>query len=250
LTIFAMPVGAFVEPDEEELGRRSSLERMRIFSVGSFANFVTGVAATALLLLLTGGLSGALESDGMRVAGFIDGYAAKDILPAETVIYNIDGIPTSDLGEFRKVTTTMKPGQNVTMNTSAGTFVVPLGETKEAPGKGVVGIYIAPSLKIRGAAGRMLGKRGTAWVFTAAAFMVGALSWIAFFNINVGLVNLLPLIPFDGGRMFKEVVSSLRLSPRNIDLVVYTSIAFIAALFMVNVLPLLKMGVDFVVSLM
>ena len=39
LTLGALPIGAFVEPDEKDLEEHKSVERMRVYTAGSLANF-------------------------------------------------------------------------------------------------------------------------------------------------------------------------------------------------------------------
>ena len=63
------------------------------------------------------------------------------------------------------------------------------------------------------------------------------------------MVNLLPVVPFDGGHMFKEVVSTLDLSKAAINRVTYVCAGLMAVLFLVNVLPLLRMLAGYVFSL-
>jgi membrane-associated protease RseP (regulator of RpoE activity) len=231
-----------VEPDEEELGEKTSVDRMRIYSVGSFANLVTGFAAASVLVLLVNSSAALLYSDGMRVVGLIDGYPAKELIQANTVIYSVNGEPTTDLPMFRNVTAKMNAGDLAVLNTSDGIVELEMAANEEDPGKAYMGVYLVNNARLGGGLGAAIS-------YGTLQLVLEALGWIAFFNINIALVNLLPVVPFDGGRMFKELVETMRLSAQNVARVVLVSVALMAVLLIVNVMPLLKMLVDYFISL-
>ncbi|MFH0862119.1 MAG: site-2 protease family protein [Candidatus Altiarchaeota archaeon] len=242
LSLFSFPVGAFAEPDEEELNRCSSVERMRIFTVGSFANLITGALAAILIVLLVNVSAGYVYSNGMQVVGFIPGYPAEKVLPQDTVVYSIDGKPTTNLTAFKAATASMPPGEVITLDTSKGSYELKLAANPEDQGKGYVGVYLKENPMLGGLLGELFG-------IGALVFMLEMLEWIAFFNLNIALVNIMPLIPFDGGRMFKEVISTMRMSELNVKRVLYATIAFMAVLFIVNMLPLLRMMLDYAIKI-
>ena len=94
LTVISIPIGAFVEPDEEELKKHPSWERMRVFSAGPFANFVAGLTAFIFMISLGALIGGYYYANGMMVQNVMEGYPAYDVIPQGSVIYSIDGVPT------------------------------------------------------------------------------------------------------------------------------------------------------------
>ncbi|UCC91254.1 MAG: site-2 protease family protein, partial [Candidatus Aenigmatarchaeota archaeon] len=72
-------------------------------------------------------------------------------------------------------------------------------------------------------------------------FLAPTFFWIFFLSFNIALVNLLPLIPFDGGKMFEEIIQEFGVSKRRRDLFLKIVIAVILALLIVNALPLLNL---------
>jgi len=242
LSFLSVPIGAFVEPDEEELNNKTSVDRMRVYTVGSFANLVVGVVSAGLILVLLSVFSGLVYSDGMRVVGFMDGYPAKDVLSEGAVVYSVNGKATTSLAQYRNATVDLRPGMDAVLNTSKGTYTIRLAANPDEPNKGYAGIYLLENLKVSGAVGMFLS-------VGLIAFVLEALGWVAFFNVNIALVNLLPIIPFDGGRMFKEVVSTIEKSEIQVNRILYAVIAFTAVVFLVNVIPLLKMIVQFFFTL-
>jgi hypothetical protein len=237
LTVGSLPIGAFVEPDEESLNKHPSLDRMRVYTMGSFANFVVGLLAAGVVLSSMMFLSGYVESNGMRIVGFIDGFPAKDVLVEDSIIYSINRIPTPNLDGFQNATAHLQAGEKVVLNTSAGLFSLALGESSDKPGRGYMGVYVIEDLFFKGAFGFL--------DMTSVSFFIQMLEWIIFFNINIGLVNLLPILPFDGGRMFKEIVESFNLTELSVKRVLYTIIVFTTVVFVVNTIPLFQMMIDY-----
>jgi membrane-associated protease RseP (regulator of RpoE activity) len=241
LSFFAMPVGAFVEPDEEELKVKSSAERMRVYTMGSFANLVTGAAAVALIGIFTLSFTGLVYSDGLRVDAHMDGFPAEYVIPVGSVIYSVNGVDTSDLALYSSVAEDLRPGDRVALATSSGNYVIRLVENPEQPRRGFIGVYLRENIRLRGVIGGLL---GAGIVF----FILESMGWIAFFNINIALVNLLPIVPFDGGRMLREVVETLRLSDLDTRRVLYSVVLVTALLFIINMIPLFRMLLGFLAA--
>ncbi len=242
LTLLTMPIGAFVEPDEEELKARPSVDRMRVYTVGSFANLIVGLVAAAGVFLLLSVSSSIVYSDGMRVVGFMDGYPAEHVLREGTVLYSVDGVSTTGLSVYRNATGARKPGDVLSLETSDGRFDVKLMESREEPGKAYMGVYLAENLRVRGAWGMLVS-------VGLLAFLLESLGWVAFFNINIALVNLLPIVPFDGGGMFRELLQVPSMSEAAVKRFLYASAAVMGALFLVNVIPLVRIVWGYLVSL-
>jgi membrane-associated protease RseP (regulator of RpoE activity) len=238
LSLLSLPIGAFVEPDEEELNRKTSVDRMRVFTMGSFANLVVGVLAVLAIAAMLNVFAAVVSSDGMRVVGFIDGYPAKGVIPADTVIRSLNGKPTTDFAMFRNATSGLAPGDMVELSTTSGAFKLKLAADPSDAKKAMIGVYLLENLRVDGPAGALISVK-------MMSFLIDLFGWVAFFNINIALVNLLPVVPFDGGRMFKEVVSAMRISDLNVKRINRLTIALMAALFIMNLLPLITISLDY-----
>jgi membrane-associated protease RseP (regulator of RpoE activity) len=243
LSLLAMPLGAFVEPDEEEMKKRHSLDRMRIFAMGSFANLVVGFATAALIIGVMNYSTTLVQADGVRVIGFMKGYPIEKVMPVNTVIQSINGKSANDIESFKNITAMMKPGASVVLGTDNGTFIVTMMKDDKDPKRGLLGVFLTPNVKVKGGDGMrsLLG---------VISFMLEGLFWVAFFNLSIALVNILPLLPFDGGRMFKELIHAWRISPKSMDRMLYCAMIFMVLLFIVNAIPLYRIGLDFALSLM
>lgn len=91
-----VPLGAFVEPDDEEVRESSRRTRMHIFAAGITTNFVT---AAVLFVVMFATLNGCMTSDhGDNPAIYAETY---DIgIPVSAIITGIDGTEIEDYGQF------------------------------------------------------------------------------------------------------------------------------------------------------
>ena len=174
--------------------------------------------------------------------GHMQGYPAEDVIPVDSIIYSVNGVPVDNDLLFKNATSDLKPGEEVVLNTSSGIYTLELAANEDQPGKGFIGVYLLENLEVTGSASAFLS-------VTLMSFLLNALSWIAFFNINIALVNLLPVIPFDGGRMFKEIVETLKISDESVNRIMYVIVGFALVLLLVNVIPLLKIIASYFANL-
>jgi len=97
-----VPVGAFVEPDEEELLRSDRGSQTRMYAAGVTNNFALSLLA---LLLLFGPVAGSIAVvDGVPVGGTLQGTpAAASGIGSGDVITAVDGQPVADGGDLERV---------------------------------------------------------------------------------------------------------------------------------------------------
>ncbi len=234
LTLGILPIGAFVEPDEKELEKRQSIEKMQIFAMGSFANLLVGVTAFMLILAITP-ISGSLvKSDGMLILDVTGGYPAEGILKSGMVIYEVNGKSARTAELFMNATSTLKPGDEISLLTNEGEFRLKTTNDPENESRAVFGISLTPNISL---------------IVKIIMFIKTAIFWIFFFNINIALVNLLPIAPFDGGRMIKEVMLTFDIREKTAKNIIYGILAFTLILFLINTFPLFHRLIDYIQNL-
>jgi membrane-associated protease RseP (regulator of RpoE activity) len=98
LLFFIFPVGAFVEPDEEETEKISKRKRMRIFAVGPTANII--LAFVFLFLFI--GMAGQVQpiEDGLVVSGVYQNGPADGYIAPGCEIIAVNGTEIDTLGDF------------------------------------------------------------------------------------------------------------------------------------------------------
>jgi membrane-associated protease RseP (regulator of RpoE activity) len=236
LTFGIVPVGAFVEPDEKELESRSSIQKMHVFAAGSFANVLVCAVSVIIMFSLSAFL---VSSDGVLVAGLTENSTAKGVIEKGDVIYKVDGVTLNSSAGYKKTVAGYAPGSVLTLETKRGTFEVTAGQNPENASVAFLGMYTENN--IAGKYGMDIGALNFLWT---------TLTWMIFFNLNVALVNLLPIAPFDGWRMLREVMYVFRISELHAKKIVYAIVAFCLILLLINAIPLVGMFLDYTNSLL
>lgn len=111
LLFAVVPIGAFVEPDEDDLKAAPRRRRLRVFSAGPGVN----LAFAALLLAVVAGMAGATTSrDGVHVAAVVqDGPAELGGVGGGDILLTGNGAPLADWQAFQAFMEDRRPGETV-----------------------------------------------------------------------------------------------------------------------------------------
>ncbi|MBI4451644.1 site-2 protease family protein [Candidatus Woesearchaeota archaeon] len=209
---------AFVEPSEQKLVKRPGKEQLAVFAAGPFAN----VLLAALVIFAFGfELPPLVTRDVTSSTAIVDlGGAAQDIIIADywnvtavtanspaamaglvpgSIITSIDGVAVREGKRFAEKVDSLKPGQVINVGADDREIRIPLiADTKRAE-KGVMGV----SVKLHTLTNpTWIAKYGDNGV-QAIIFAITLAIWLYALSLGIGLFNLVPLGPIDGGRMFK-----------------------------------------------
>jgi hypothetical protein len=202
-----LPLGAFVEPDEEVLEKRPPMSKLRVYAAGSMGNFIAALlAGLAVLSVLMVVAPLAFESQGIIVQNVTAGSPAELAgLEVNLTLLGIGEVQIESVGDFRDAISLLEPGVPVILITDQGEIkVVP--EEREGFPNGFIGIAVRPDVKAKTIVSNYVGEERALAVYGA---FVEALYWIGVLNLLVGLTNLLPIIPLDGGRMFSVLMEQV-----------------------------------------
>lgn len=236
LTLGIIPVGAFVEPDEKDLEGRSSMQKMHVFAAGSFANMLVCVFSAVLMFSLSAFF---VDSDGVLVSGLTENSTAAGIIEKGDILYSVNNITLSNAAGYKKAVAEYAPGAVLTLETKRGVFNVTAGQSPDNESIAFLGMYTENNIK--GRYGLDMGVLNFLWT---------TLTWMLFFNLNVALVNLLPIAPFDGWRMLREVMYVFKISEEHAKKIVYAIVAFCLILLVINAIPLVGLFLDYTNSLL
>jgi len=273
-----LPLGAFAEPEYNELVNSPRRERQRMFAAGP----ATNIFAALILMILLGQVAGQFvsETDGVHSSAIIVDQPAEEAgLLAFDVIVSINGSEITDEQDFIDVMEDITAGQIVDMEvvryetgeteiitvnmTDKYQYYIDLGwdpETLESIGVeegdaflgvsslaggtagverlagwahpdfessplgyviavpiGTVNILITPfqnqGVAIHPAQEEMLsagdGFLANTIGLSGLLFLVNLFFWLIWVNILLGFTNLIPMIPFDGGHLFKDIVNGV-----------------------------------------
>ncbi|MEM7813846.1 MAG: site-2 protease family protein [Candidatus Aenigmatarchaeota archaeon] len=189
--------GAFVEPDKRQLERASRIAKLRVYAAGSFANFV--VAALCLLAMIAL-LEGLYDQRGIIPASVVPGSPAY-VANISGVLLSIDGIPINSEKDLVAALRDTPIGGSIAIHTTAGNYTVTTVKHPELNQSylGVKGPYVASYALKPGVEASGFG--------LAADFMKELFGWLYAISFGIGLFNLLPIKPLDGGLIFEEMVS-------------------------------------------
>lgn len=236
LTFGIIPVGAFVEPDEKELEGRASIQKMHVFAAGSFANIIVCTVSAILMFSVSAFL---VNPDGVIVSGLTENSTAKGIIQKGDIIYKVNNVTLYTAAGYKKAVASHAPGTVLTLETSRGTYEVTAAASPENSSVAFLGMYTENNLK---------GRYGLSMDYVN--FVWTTLIWMVFFNLNVALVNLLPIAPFDGWRMLKEVMYVFKISEQHAKNIVYAIVAFCLVLLLINAIPLVTMFLNYTNNLL
>ena len=266
LLIAVFPIGAFVEPDEQEMRAAPLPKRQRIYGVGPASNIVLALLCAGVF---SAGFMGSLEpvDDGVVITAVFAGSAAdaaglKPFTLVDVIQFGNE-TPVDLRGplDFEAFMLLRHPNETVRLTVlyegQRSTKDVVLGNRSvHVPGRSdaVLGIVAeAPenftmlarpgqaAAELCGAAGRGLGSgcyaqsvayylgmplrgetpapaaRQALYVPTGPLAGLGStfwaladlFYWLFWLNFMVGTFNALPMLPLDGGHMFKDAVLSI-----------------------------------------
>jgi membrane-associated protease RseP (regulator of RpoE activity) len=194
-------LGAFVEPDEKSLQKKNNKAQLSVFSAGPFANIILGLLLLLVFSFIFSPIeSYVFESDGIIVNKVAENYPAGNAgMKIPFVIHRINNKQVVDAESFLNSVKDIKPNQELKIETDKGVFSIITVNDPENKTKGFIGISdFALNRKIKDDVKEKYGD-----ISNVVKWFSLLIFWLVVINLGVGLFNLLPLGPLDGGRMFQ-----------------------------------------------
>jgi membrane-associated protease RseP (regulator of RpoE activity) len=242
--IAVIPIGFFVEPDEEELEKTQGMPKVRMFGAGITNNLVVGISCFVLLILCMGFVTPLAIP---VIHGVYNDYPAEKAgISPGSLVTAINGVPVSNRGDISNLLNTTKPGETIILTVEKDTVVKEYPLTLSSwppeytgPASGFMGVQYYDGEMVKSAIGGMLSPVGffqflvvpfasdtgirflrilafetpdtTYYKVPFAGFwgVIHLLFWCGWINLNVGIFNAIPMVPLDGGYIFKEGVDRL-----------------------------------------
>ena len=207
LGVFALLVPifplAFVEPDEEKLNKSKDVVQYSIFAAGPMVNIVLAVLIWLLLIFAITPIENNITHPiGFTFNALMENYSAQEAgMQPGMIINKVNGVEVLDYQGFSDEINNPKPDTELTVSTANETFTVITKPSPNDPKKGFIGIS-----DIRNE--RRINENFEA-VGGIFFWFKGLFRWLYFINLMIGLMNLLPLIVTDGGRMLKTAFEKI-----------------------------------------
>ncbi|MBD3319193.1 hypothetical protein GF342_04765 [Candidatus Woesearchaeota archaeon] len=192
---------AFVEPDEKKMKKRPDKQQLSVFAAGPFSNIITGILFLLVFVyLFLPAVPSVYESTGIEITQVVeDGPVAIAGIEPGTVITSINDKMVLDSESFFEAVGD-EPLDEIMVGTDKGEFMV---RPEQRDNRSYFGIFIAEKLNVRD------GFWGGQWGAMTFSWLMGLFQWLALLSLGIGLFNLVPLGPVDGGRMFKIATNKL-----------------------------------------
>jgi membrane-associated protease RseP (regulator of RpoE activity) len=228
---FIVPIlpAFFVEPDEKSLRKKEDVSQYSIFAAGPVSNILTYVILMLIIAFAMSPLLAVLASpNGVSLQSINQSYPSYQYFNERTVITSVNNKTIFDLNEFSAEMAGVKPNQTVILANSEKTFKLAAVSAPENKSRGFIGVTnFKTEYKF---SNEMFGK-AFLWTYNLLMF-------VAVLSLLIGLVNLLPLGPIDGGRiaqLFFSKVTKTKEKAKKWWLIV--SFATVAVLVALAILP-------------
>ncbi len=235
LMLLAVLPGAFVEPDEEDVEKSKKTSKLRIYAAGSIFNLSLAAISLFILMILSllfisglsfgipsisvpgapalktepvwlnisGPIFPSLHADGIQISSVVPKSPADGILQGGMVIYSINGYSTNNDDNYLSVVNNIKIGEKLTFVTNQGTFQVKAGINPDNSTHAYIGIRTQENDVLNSGLPPVYGVLSQ-WILFP---LINLLTWIFVLNFAVGIINLLPARPLDGGLLFEEILT-------------------------------------------
>ena len=233
-----IPIGAFVDVDEEQLKKAKSKVSSRIMAAGVGGNIAVAAVCLIGVLLIVGGLAPVI--DGVYVYDVVQGMPAEvaGLLPKD-VLVSVDNVRINSTMDLRALLENKTLGDIVQVTAVRGemwqdqfsTFVnLTVYENRTVMGASLGDLMIEERLRNYQALtpdrlpmhlvppalasglvpfSDSLASFYSHWLGTQWHVLANVLFWLWFVNVNVAVFNALPIYPLDGGRMFNIALKSV-----------------------------------------
>jgi membrane-associated protease RseP (regulator of RpoE activity) len=265
LFFLIIPIGAFVDVDEEQLKKAKPRASLRVMAAGVGGNIAMATVCLIGVMVIVGGLVPVI--DGVYVSDVTHGLPAEAVgLLPKDILVSVDHIVINSTVDLRAVLDNKTLGNIVEVTVARGdlwrerysTFLnLTVSGNRTVMGVSVgdsmtkdrlknyqtfsferLPIYLVPPTLASGVVpfSDSLAPFYDHWLGPYWSIYANGLFWVWFVNFNIAIFNALPIYPLDGGRMFNIVLKRIagkRFNERTISL---TTTAVSAALAVIVVL--------------
>jgi membrane-associated protease RseP (regulator of RpoE activity) len=183
---------AFVEPDEEATKEAPMKAQHSLFAAGPFSNVVTGVIAMLLVgLVLLPAMSSYMQPEGVSFEVIPDTSAARNDLPSGVTFTMFNGEEMQSASDFIQLAGNLSKGEEVTFSNAEQDVTIPVGSNPNNESQAYIGVRAQTEFS-----------NDDTFLGFILLELRSLLNLFIILSFGLGLANLIPAGPIDGGRMF------------------------------------------------
>lgn len=204
---------------------------LSVFSAGPFSNLLTAIIIFMIMLLVFfPTLPLFTEQSGFTFVKVENATPASEAGLKELVIYNkINNVNVFTVDDFKREIGRYKPGENITIGNTTNTIYVVLGNDPKNQSKPYLGVQVTDFTSL---------KEG--YIPKIYFWILGVFNWVFILSIGIGLANLLPLGPVDGGRMFQVLLHMGVGEKKGNEIWVKVALVLLFIILLLFLVPILK----------
>ncbi len=188
---------AYVEPDEKELVKREDVVQYSIYAAGPMSNVVLGI----LLFIVLAVAFVPIEKFNSDENGFSfiandEKYPAYEFFQERIILNNINGEKITNAQNFIDYMQFVKPGDEIIFGNDENEYKIIAAENPNNKRNGFIGVV---DIRHERKWNNLMFENFFIW-------FRDLFKWMALLNIFIGVANLLPIGPVDGGQMMRTLL--------------------------------------------
>lgn len=239
-------LAAFVEPDEKQLAKKKHYQQLEVLSAGPFSNILfAGIILLIMVFAINPASNFLIEEKGLIIVGINSDMPINSSgLKKGMSIEKIGDYDVTDRVNFVSAIDNYNPGDKVFVKSNLSFYEVEMGKNPKT-GKTMIGLFVSPaSVGLREDI-----KANSFDFYPAYAWIVELMFWLFTISLGIGLFNLLPLGPVDGGRMFYIGMLAIFKNEKAAKKLYLIATVLCLLLIVVNLLPYIIQFIEWIVSL-
>lgn len=213
--------GGFVEIDEEDLSKRKTRTKLRVFAAGSYTNVVTWFLVFLVITNFAVSISPLYNSNssGVLITGLVSGGPAQtNNIPTWSVLTQVNGTTVSTIDQLRTQLSPLVPGHHLLLTVSGNNYLITTQASPTNSSRATIGIFTFNYYQPHAS---FIPISGPYQFYTL-------LQWLSLILLGVALVNMLPMVPFDGDRYFDTILTGLGLKNARVNKIIRTTASLIS----------------------
>jgi membrane-associated protease RseP (regulator of RpoE activity) len=246
IVFFGPILGAFVEPNEKKLVKSHAVVQYSVFAAGPFSNILLSIAAFLLILFVMAPVINSITQPvGFSFEGVEKGLPASAAgVKPNMVFVRVNGIAVENDSLFSEVMQNSLPNEQLLLETKDQRFTLTTTSRPDNTQKGYVGVS---GIKTEYTAKDSL--KAIGFLYPVFSKLTELLWLILMLSSGIGIINLLPLGPIDGGRMLQTAMVSVGGKKKGLKLWSGVSYLFLIVLLLNIFLPLAMTLVKYLQSI-